>query len=83
MLEKKEFIKEIMLCVVDEIYFVLEGMLFSMQLVKFQCNKKKVGLVVNEYGDIQGLVMVEDILEEIVGDFIMLMLLIFVEEVML
>lgn len=31
--------------------------------------QKKVGLVVNEYGDIQGLVTVEDILEEIVGDF--------------
>lgn len=83
MMEKKEFIKEIMLWVVDEIYFVLEGMLFSIQLVKFQCNKKKVGLVVDEYGDIQGLVIVEDIFEEIVGDFIIFMLFILVEEVIL
>ncbi len=51
------------------IYFVPEGTPLSTQLVKFQRNKKKVGTVVNEYGDIQGLVTVEDILEEIVGDF--------------
>ena len=69
MAEKNEFTKEVMLRAADEIYYVPEGTPLSMQLVKFQRNKKKVGLVVNEYGDIQGLVTVEDILEEIVGDF--------------
>lgn len=69
MTEKNEFTKETMLRAADEIYYIPEGTPLSIQLVKFQRNKKKVGLVVNEYGDIQGLVTVEDILEEIVGDF--------------
>lgn len=69
MTEKKEFTKETILRAADEIYYVPEGTPLNVQLVKFQRNKKKVGLVVDEYGDIQGLVTVEDILEEIVGEF--------------
>lgn len=69
MSEKQEFTKEVVLRAADEIYYVPEGTPLNVQLVKFQRNKKKVGLVVDEYGDIQGLVTVEDILEEIVGDF--------------
>ena len=69
MTEKKEFTKEVMLRAADEIYYVPEGTPLSTQLVKFQRNKKKVGLVVDEYGDIRGLATLDDILEEIVGDF--------------
>lgn len=69
MTEKKEFTKEVMLRAADEIYYVPEGTPLNVQLVKFQRNKKKVGLVVDEYGDIKGLITIEDILEEIVGDF--------------
>ncbi|WP_075183571.1 CNNM domain-containing protein [Pantoea sp. 1.19] len=67
--EKKEFTKETMLRAADEIYFIPEGTALNQQLVKFQRNKKKVGLVVDEYGDIEGLITIEDILEEIVGDY--------------
>ncbi|MCC5855379.1 MAG: DUF21 domain-containing protein [Idiomarina sp.] len=52
-----------------DIYFIPESTPLSVQLIKFQQNKERIGLVVDEYGDIQGLVTLEDILEEIVGDF--------------
>lgn len=53
----------------DPIYYVPEGTPLHTQLVKFQRKRDRVGLVVDEYGDIEGLVTLDDILEEIVGDF--------------
>jgi Mg2+/Co2+ transporter CorB len=53
----------------DEPYFVPEGTPLSKQLVQFQRRRERVALVVDEYGDIQGIVTIEDILEEIVGEF--------------
>ena len=82
MTEKKEFNKETLLRAADEINYVPEGTPLNIQLVKFQRNKKKVGLVVDEYGDIKGLVTIEDILEEIVGDFTTSMSPTLAEEVM-
>lgn len=52
-----------------DIYFIPEGTPLNVQLLKFQRYKERIGLVVDEYGDIQGLVTLEDILEEIVGEF--------------
>ncbi|ABS07402.1 HlyC/CorC family transporter [Shewanella baltica] len=66
---KEQFSKSSLLRAVKELYFVPEGTPLNVQLANFQQNKERIGLVVDEYGDIQGLVTLEDILEEIVGDF--------------
>jgi len=52
-----------------EPYFVPEGTPLSTQLVQFQRRRERIAMVVDEYGDIQGAVTLEDILEEIVGEF--------------
>jgi Mg2+/Co2+ transporter CorB len=52
-----------------EPYFVPSGTTLNTQLVNFQRLRRRSALVVNEYGDIQGLVTLEDLLEEIVGEF--------------
>jgi Mg2+/Co2+ transporter CorB len=52
-----------------EPYFVPEGTALNVQLGFFQRNRRRLAFVVNEYGDIEGMVTLEDILEEIVGEF--------------
>ncbi|MGF1693819.1 HlyC/CorC family transporter [Photobacterium kagoshimensis] len=69
MMDKNEFSKEVLLRAADEVYFIPEGTPLNIQLLKFQRNKERIGLIVDEYGDIQGLITLEDILEEIVGEF--------------
>ena len=68
-LARTDLDKETLQRLLDEPYFVPEGTPLSTQLVQFQRRRERVALVVDEYGDIQGIVTLEDILEEIVGEF--------------
>lgn len=60
--------KEDLLNLSREPYFIPESTALNTQLLNFQKARHWMALVVNEYGDIQGLTTLEDILEEIVGD---------------
>ena len=53
----------------DEPYFIPEGTPLHTQLLNFQQQKHRIAVVVDEYGVVMGLVVLEDILEEIVGEF--------------
>jgi Mg2+/Co2+ transporter CorB len=63
----RERVREI--CASREPYFVPEGTTLTQQLTQFQRTRRRLAFVVNEYGDVGGLVTLEDILEEIVGEF--------------
>jgi Mg2+/Co2+ transporter CorB len=53
----------------EEVYFIPESTTLTQQLLNFKQNRNRFAVVVDEYGEVQGLVTLEDILEEIVGDF--------------
>jgi len=66
---KNEFSIDAVLGIIREPYFVPEGTSLANQLEHFQKLKRRLGLVVDEYGEVRGMVVFEDILEEIVGQF--------------
>jgi len=69
LLMNNEFNPESLKAITRQSYFIPEGTPLTTQLINFRKNKRRMGFVVDEYGDIQGLVTIEDILEEIVGEF--------------
>jgi len=71
MLRNADFDKSTLEQLVQEVYFIPEGVFLHNQVLNFQKEKKHVGLVVDEYGDIQGLLTLRDLMEEIAGDFVM------------
>ena len=68
-LAQQDLNKDTLQRLLSDPYFVPEGTPLSTQLVQFQRRRERIALVVDEYGDIQGIVTLEDILEEIVGEF--------------
>ena len=66
---RDELTRETLESLIREPYFIPEGTSLTHQLLNFQKNRRRSGLVVDEYGSIHGLVTLEDILEEIVGQF--------------
>ncbi len=67
--EGKPLNKDILLQSLKEPYFVPQGTPLNIQLLNFQKQRKRIALIVDEYGEMCGLLAVEDILEEIVGEF--------------
>ena len=67
--QQHKFSKDDFRDLIRDVYFVPEGVTLNTQLINFQKERRRIGLVVNEYGEIQGLITLEDILEEIIGEF--------------
>lgn len=64
-----ELNKDILREVIAEPYFIPSGTPLYTQIQQFQENQQRIALIVDEYGEFKGLITLEDILEEVIGDF--------------
>ncbi|KIP96800.1 CNNM domain-containing protein [Pseudomonas sp. HN2] len=69
LLSNGELTREALLAASYEPYFVPESTPLQLQLLNFHKQQRRLGMVVDEYGEVLGIVTLEDILEEIVGEF--------------
>ncbi len=69
LLQEADINKAMIMQLCQEPYFIPESTALNTQLLNFQKGKRRFGIVVDEYGDVLGLATLEDILEEIVGEF--------------
>ena len=68
-LSENDLNKETLIDIADEPYYIPETISLKTQLIKFQHDNLRMGFLVDEYGEIQGLITLDDILEEVVGNF--------------
>jgi Mg2+/Co2+ transporter CorB len=67
--EEDELTKDSLRAAISAPYFIPSGTPLYTQIQQFQENKERIALVVDEYGELKGLITLEDILEEVIGDF--------------
>jgi Mg2+/Co2+ transporter CorB len=66
---KGEFTKKLIRAIVKPAYYIPQGTSLNTMILNFQRDQRRMGLVVDEYGDVQGLVTFADLVEEIIGEF--------------